>query len=134
VGATAGEAIRKVLVVFLYGWQGQWLSHKGFGVLFYLLAGLALWRWHRRAVAPASGDTRFLGLVSLGSLLAVIICYLAIPFFGDPRVACVPDEPSYLSCYLSFIRVGLGRMTVHLYPILVLWGVSAVRDGVGVRR
>lgn len=126
-GATAGEAVRRILLVFLNGWQGQWLSHKGFGVVFYLFAGLALWLWRRKPGAVE--DTRFFGLVSVGSLLAVMACYAAIPFFGDPRVACQPGETDYLACYLSFIRVGLGRMTVHLYPILVLWGVSAVRDG-----
>jgi hypothetical protein len=127
-GVTTVRAMASVFGTFLNGWQGQWLSHKGFGVVFYLLAFLAIWRWRGGDAGGRSEETRFLGLVSLGFLLAVMVCYAAMPFFGDIRTACPPGETRYLACYLSFVRVGLGRMTVHLYPMLVLWGVMAVRD------
>ena len=126
-GATAGQAAWNLLLVFLYGSQGQWLSHRGYGVLFYLLAGLAVWRWRR--AAPSGYDTRFFGLVSLGFLAAVLLCFAAMPFLNDMHVpgACRPGT-NYLVSYMYCIRTGLGRMTVHLYPFLILWGVSAVQD------
>lgn len=123
-----GSALR-VASTFLNGWQGQWLSHKGFGSAFYLLAGIALWRLKKRPVPSASIDiseTAFFGFVSLAALVAVMACYLVIPFTGDLVRGLRPYQCDFLSCYLHLIRVGLGRMTVHLYPYFVLYGLSAL--------
>ena len=124
-GATSGKALWNLLRVFLSAGQGQWLSHWGVGAIFYLLAALAIWsRWR---AAPAQEDTRFFGLVSLLFIFALAFCFAALPFVGDPTVSCAPGT-DYLVTYEQFIRTGLGRMTVHLYPFFVLWGVAAVRD------
>ncbi len=123
-------AIVKTLGVFLDGLQGQWLSHKGFGLAFYVAVGIAALAWPRRrdqtANDPESQAARFFGLVTLGSLGAVVLCYVLVPFTGDPVSAAQPFEGTYLESYLHFIRVGLGRMTVHLYPFAILWGAATL--------
>ncbi len=128
---TRGGAVLEIVLTFLNGWQGQWLSHNGLGAAFYLLAGLAAFRWLRAGPRPRPcgfHDAPFYGLVTGGFLVAVPLCYLLVPFLGDPRVACPGPGAAYLECYLSFIRLGLGRMTVHLYPLMILFGVATVRD------
>ena len=87
-GPTSGYALWNLMRVFMYRWQGQWFSHWGVGVAFYLLAGLALWRRH--SPAPAQKDSSFFGLVSLLFILAMVFCFAALPFVGDPTVSCLP--------------------------------------------
>lgn len=131
VSSSAHDALAAVLNVFLESLQGQYLSHKGFGVAIYLFLGVALFRARRRTVVRerADAETSLLGLVTLGSFAAVALCYLAIPFVGDPVAAAQPFQGSYLDHYRHFIRVGLGRMTVHLYPFALLWVVAELRGG-----
>jgi hypothetical protein len=133
VASTAGEAVWKVTEVFLLSWQGQWLSHKGLGVAIYLLAGITVVLARRGFLSRTGGpelsrDTRFFGLVTGGALLAVVICYLAVPYVSDPVGAVQPFDGDYLACYRNFVRVGLGRMTVHLYPLACLYAVGAMAD------
>ncbi len=127
----AGRATLDILLTFLNGWQGQWLSHKGMGTAFYLLACLALLRClcrGRRRRRDGFDEGSFYGLVTACFLAAVPLCYLLVPFTGDPRVACPTPDATYLDCYISFIRVGLGRMTIHLYPLMILFGVATIRE------
>lgn len=122
-GANPWQAAAKLFWVFFYGLQGQWLSHRGFGVAFYILGGLALWRW--RCGIPDDANARFFGLASSAFLVAVALCFLLMPYVGNPTVSAEP-QMSYAEGYLLFIRTGLGRVTSHLYPLLVLWGVSVM--------
>ncbi|MDE1977670.1 MAG: hypothetical protein KGI84_10490, partial [Elusimicrobia bacterium] len=122
-GSTPASALEKVFLIFLYGWQGQWLFHWRTGILFWLLAGILIWR--RRGTVQGE-DTRFFGLISAGFLSAVGFCFAALPFIGDVTVSPGRD---YLAKYLQFISVGMGRMTSHLYPFLILWALASVRDG-----
>lgn len=135
---TAGEstvaAIGNVLWVLLKGWQGQWLAHWGLGVAIPLLLGVAAWRFRRRSRGEGAGaaETGFLGLVSLGSLAAVVLTYLLVPFTSDPVAGVQPYETTeYLACWRNFVRVGLGRMTIHLLPFYALFVASALRDARG---
>jgi hypothetical protein len=128
VAETAGAAFWKVMIVLLHAWQGQWLSHKGLGFAIYLLVGVTIVA-ARRGVFSGGADilfpeTRLAGLVTLGGLLAVVVCFAAVPFVSDPVGAVQPFAGDYLACYRNFVRVGLGRMTVHLYPVACLFVVG----------
>ena len=128
VAPTAVEAAGRTIEVFLHAWQGQWLSHKGLGLAIYLLAGTAIVAARRgvfsRRAAGLAPDTRLTGLVTLGGLLAVVACFAAVPFVSDPVGAVQPFDGDYLACYRNFVRVGLGRMTIHLYPVAALFVVG----------
>ncbi len=139
VAPSAVEAAARTLEVFLHAWQGQWLSHKGLGLAIYLLAGVTavaarrgLFKGRSAGLGP---ETRLTGLVTLGGLLAVVVCFAAVPFVSDPVGAVQPFDGDYLACYRNFVRVGLGRMTVHLYPVACLFamGLLSAMDGGGVR-
>ena len=117
---------------FLDGWQGQWLSHKGLGVLIYLLAFAAVRDARQRAATGAgrSVENRLYGAVTLLSLSAVVFCYAVFPFVSDPVQELQPSEfTEYSAAYMNFIRVGLGRMTIHLYPFMVLWVLTVFSRG-----
>jgi hypothetical protein len=136
VAPTTLQALGKTMAVFLHAWQGQWLSHKGLGLAIYVLLGVTVVAASRgvfaRRAAGLSPGTRITGLVTLGGLLAVVICFAVMPFVGDPVGAVQPFDGDYLACYRNFVRVGLGRMTVHLYPIgclFVLGLLSAIAAG-----
>jgi hypothetical protein len=137
-GRTASGAVAAIARVFLGSWQGQWFGHWGLGVAVPLLAGIIAWRTFRvrnvdgrRAGSPG---TDFYLHVSVLSLAAVFGIYLLVPFVGDPVVAVQPfEETEFLACYRNFIRVGMGRMTIHLLPFWVLFAASAFRDFSSIR-
>jgi hypothetical protein len=118
-GATSSEAAWEVLKVYLSSAQGQLLAHWGLGVAVPLLLGFVLWRLLRPALAtPVSGFALHVSLLSLAAVLAI---YLVIPFAGDPVAAVQPfEETGFLACYRNFVRVGLGRMAIHLLPFGLL--------------
>ncbi|MFI5119687.1 MAG: hypothetical protein ACHQM4_04700 [Thermoanaerobaculia bacterium] len=127
-GPTPASAFFKTIGIFLFSLQGQWLSHKGLGVALYGAALVALWRVRGRSeigVPPGAGDTRVFGAVTFASLLAVAFCYAVIPFTSDVQAAVQPFPGDWAACYTNFVRVGLGRMTIHLYPFLVLYVLAA---------
>jgi hypothetical protein len=127
MGTTAVSAALATLASFLDSIQGQWLSHKGLGVAVYAAAVAAVWlRTRRREDCAGREDAPFFGVVTLGSFAAVALCYIAIPFMGDVVAAVQPYESTdWGLCYRNFVRVGAGRMTVHLYPFLVLYVLAA---------
>jgi hypothetical protein len=125
-GSGAPAAAARVLLTFLDGTVSQWLAHNGLGVALYALGCVALLRRLSRA-APRP-DARAFALVSAASLAAVALCYLIIPFVGEPVVASAPPSATYLDSYLRFIWTGMGRMTTHLFPFFALYAASALRD------
>jgi hypothetical protein len=128
-GASALGAALKTILVFSNGLQGQWLAHKGFGTAMFLLAGAFVVRARRgRDEGREDGDLALFGLVTLGNLAAVAACYLAIAFVGDVWDAAQPFSGTWIEAYLHWVRVGLGRMTVHLYPFAVLYGAGAFAE------
>jgi hypothetical protein len=103
-------------------------------VAFYLLVAVTL-AAARKGLIGREGESlqpgaRMSGLVTLGSGLAVVLCYAAVPYVSDPVGAVQPLAGGYLVCYRNFIRVGLGRMTIHLFPFAVLF-VAGLLDGLG---
>ena len=127
-GPTPVSAFFTTIGIFLFCLQGQWLSHKGLGVALYAAALVAVWRTRGRSKAhdaPNAGDARLFGGLTIASLLAVGICYAVIPFTSDVRAAVQPYPGDWAACYRNFVRVGAGRMTIHLYPFLVLYGLAA---------
>jgi hypothetical protein len=132
LAATEVSSFFAVTLEFLDGWQGQWLSHKGLGILIYLLVFAAVWDARQRAAAgeERSADKRLYGTVTLLSLAAVVFCYAVFPFVSDPVRELEPSEfTEYRAAYMNFIRVGLGRMTIHLYPFMVLWVLTVFNRG-----
>lgn len=131
VGRTPAEAAWAVVKVYLDSAQGQLLAHWGLGVAVPLLIGLASWqavreRGVRSAGAEASARRLYLRTALL-SLAAVLAVYIAVPFVGDPVAAVQPyEETGFLVCYRNFVRVGMGRMTVHLLPFWALFALSLV--------
>ncbi len=133
VGRTAAGAVASIVRVFLGSWQGQWFGHWGLGAAVPLLAGIIVWSTFRARNAGGRrarvSGTHFYLLVSVLSLAAVFGIYLLVPFVGDPVAAVQPfEETEFLACYRNFIRVGMGRMTIHLLPFWVLFAASALRD------
>jgi hypothetical protein len=128
MGETAASAALATFGSFFNSLQGQWLSHKGLGVAVYAAALSAFWlrtRGHRKGIA--ADDTGFFGAVALGSFGAVALCYIVIPFTGDVVAAIQPYEiRDWAQSYQNFVRVGAGRMTIHLYPFLVFYVLEAV--------
>ena len=126
-GATTAAAVQATLLTYLNAMQGQWLSHKGLGVTFWIVLLVAV----SRARTPVSDDareaeTRLYGTVSFLSFAGVAVLYLVIPFRSDIRGAVAPDEfPTWVLAFRNFARVGMGRMVVHLVPYCVLYVVSA---------
>ena len=130
-GATPSAAAWEVLKVYLNSAQGQMLAHWGLGVAVPLLLGLAVWRLVRPGLGtPVSGFALHVSLLSLAAVLAI---YLVVPFVGDPVAAVQPfEETGFLACYRNFVRVGMGRMTIHLLPFWLLipgLGSSRARPG-----
>jgi hypothetical protein len=127
MGETAASAAFATFGSFLNSLQGQWLFHKGLGVAVYAAVLAAFWlrtRGHRED--SAGDDTRFFGAVTLGSFAAVALCYIVIPFTGDIVVATQPNViRDWAQSYRNFVRVGAGRMIVHLYPFLVFYVLAA---------
>jgi hypothetical protein len=121
------RAVFATFVSFLHSLQGQWLSHKGLGAALYAFALAALWLRRRPSSAAwSSNDARFFGAVTALSFAAVALCYIVIPFTGDIVLAVQPFETTeWEACYRNFVRVGAGRMTVHLFPFLVLYVAAA---------
>ncbi len=127
-GPTPASAFFATIGIYLFSLQGQWLSHKGLGVALYAAALVALWRARGRRearAAPGVGDARLFGAVAGASLLAVAFCYAVIPFTSDVQAAVQPFPGDWAACYRNFVRVGVGRMTIHLYPFLVLYVLAA---------
>ena len=134
--AAAGVALGE----FASSWQGQWLAHKGLGATLYAviaaaLADLFLAYRERPADRGRESEKRLYGLVTLAALAAVVICFALFPFVTDPVAAVQPfDQTDYRACYRNFVRVGLGRMTIHLLPFFVLYVLSVLRPPVGPER
>jgi len=122
-----------VLSEFVSSWQGQWLSHKGLGATLYAVVAAAvadLWLGFSEAPADRAleSEKRLYGLVTLASLAAVVGCFAVFPFISDPVAAVQPYEyTDYRLCYRNFVRVGLGRMTIHLLPFYVLYVLAVLR-------
>ncbi len=129
-GTTPVEAVVRILGIFLFSLQGQWLSHKGVGTAVYLVALVAAWRFlsrDARAGGPADEETRLAGAVTFLSLGTVAGLYAVLPFVVNMRTSVAPDaSPSWAAAYRTFANVGIGRMTVHLLPFFVLYAVSAL--------
>ncbi|HQR46994.1 MAG TPA: hypothetical protein PK598_13410 [Thermoanaerobaculia bacterium] len=125
-----------VVSEFLSSWQGQWLSHKGLGATLYAVVAAAvadLWLGYAEAPADrgAEAEKRVYGLVTLASLAAVVACFAVFPFISDPVAAVQPYEyTDYRLCYRNFVRVGLGRMTIHLLPFYVLYVLAVLKPSV----
>ena len=61
---------------------------------------------------------------------------MQIAFAGAPVAAFQPyEETGFLACYRNFLRVGMGRMTIHLLPfwILLLPPLGSAPLGSGLR-
>lgn len=124
-GETPARAIATIFAVLGVSAQGQWLAHWGLGVTVWVLLAAAVAR-RRLGNLVAPGES-VLGAVTFASLAAVAVCYAAIPFVSDPVSAVQPFESfEYAACWRNFVRVGFGRMTVHLLPFYVLWVVSLI--------
>jgi len=127
------QAAGVVLSEFVSSWQGQWLSHKGLGATLYaVVAAAAADLWLGFSESPADrtleSEKRLYGLVTLASLAAVVGCFAVFPFISDPVAAVQPYEyTDYRLCYRNFVRVGLGRMTIHLLPFYVLYVLAVLR-------
>jgi hypothetical protein len=127
MGDTAPSAALATFGSLFNSLQGQWLSHNGLGVAVYAAVAAAFWlRTRGYREGAAADDTRFFGAVTLGSFAAVALCYIVIPFTGDVVAAVQPYKSNdWAECYQHFVRVGAGRMTVHLYPFLVFYVLAA---------
>ena len=65
--------------------------------------------------------------MTLGSLSAVVIVYAVLPFTVDVVAAVeLPGEPGFLPALRNFVRVGMGRMTIHLLPLYVAFALAAL--------
>jgi hypothetical protein len=130
--ATPVEAVARVLGIFLFSLQGQWLSHKGVGTAVYLAVLVAAHRFLSRGArhgGPAEDETRFAGAVAFLSLGAVAGLYAVFPFVADMHASVGPDGfPTWAAAYRNFANVGMGRMTVHLLPFFVLYAVYALAE------
>ncbi len=128
--ATPAEAVARVLGIFLFSLQGQWLSHKGVGTAVYLAVLVAAHRFRSRETrhdGPAEEETRLAGAVTFLSLGAVAGIYAVFPFVADMHASVGPDTfRTWAAAYRNFANVGMGRMTVHLLPFFVLYAVSAL--------
>ncbi len=126
-----------VLSEFFSSWQGQWLAHKGLGATLYALVAAALadlWLGFREGTSDRGleAEKRLYGLVTLAGLAAVVACFAAFPFISDPVAAVQPfEQTDWRLCYRNFIRVGLGRMTIHLLPFFVLYVLAVLRPPPG---
>lgn len=133
--ATPVEAIARVIGIFLFSLQGQWLSHKGVGAAVYLVVLVAAQRFLSRGSrlgGPAEDETRLAGAVTFLSLGAVAGLYAVFPFVADMHASVGPDRfPSWAAAYRNFANVGMGRMTVHLLPFFVLYAVCALAAASG---
>ncbi len=133
LASTPAAAVGVVLSEFVSSWQGQWLSHKGLGATLYAVVAAAavdilIGLGERADGRGAEGEKRLYGLVTLASLAAVVGCFALFPFISDPVTAVQPYEwTDYRLCYRNFIRVGLGRMTIHLLPFFVLYVLAVLR-------
>ena len=129
-GATPLDAAARVLGMFLYSLQGQWLSHNGVGTAVYLAALVAAWRTFSRDArggGAADEETRLAGAVTFLSLGAVAGLYAVLPFVTNMRASVAPDTaPGWAAACRTFMNVGIGRMTVHLLPFFVLYALSAL--------
>ncbi len=131
------QAAGVVLSEFVSSWQGQWLSHKGLGATLYAVvaaAGTDLWLGFSGVPEDRNleAEKRIYGLVTLASLAAVVACFAVFPFISDPVAAVQPYEyTDYRLCYRNFVRVGLGRMTIHLLPFYVLYVLAVLRPPSG---
>ena len=127
---SAPESARLVLGDFLYSWQGQWLSHKGLGATIWALAAVALAARFLPAPGGPSSERALTGWITLMSLGAVVLCFLALPFVGDPVQGAQPHSTTdFRACYRNVLNVGFGRMAIHLLPFHVLWALAVLRDG-----
>jgi hypothetical protein len=127
---TALGSARIVLGDFLFAWQGQWLSHKGLGSTIYALAAVAVAGRFLPAGRGPGGVRALYGRVTLASLAAVVVCFLLLPFLGDPVQGAQPHSTTdFRACFLNVLNVGFGRMTIHLLPFYVLWALAVLRDG-----
>jgi hypothetical protein len=127
---TAAGSVRVVLGDFLFAWQGQWLSHKGLGATLYALGAVAVASRFVPARAGPGGERALYGRVTLASLAAVVVCFLVLPFVGDPVQGAQPHVTTdYRACFRNILNVGFGRMAIHLLPFYVLWGLAVLRDG-----
>jgi hypothetical protein len=127
---TAPEGVRIVLGDFLFAWQGQWLSHKGLGATLYALGAVAVAGRFVPVREGAGGERALYARVTLASLAAVVVCFLLLPFVGDPVQGAQPHTTTdFRACFQNVLNVGFGRMTVHLLPFYVLWGLAVLRDG-----
>jgi hypothetical protein len=126
-----------VLSEFLSSWQGQWLAHKGLGATLYVVVAAALadlWLSFREEPADLrfEAEKRLYGLVSLAGLAAVVACFVVFPFISDPVAAVQPfEQTDWRLCYRNFVRVGLGRMTIHLLPFFILYVLAVLRPPSG---
>jgi len=128
--AFAPRARGLVLGDFLYSWQGQWLSHKGLGATIWALAAVALAARFLPAPGGPSSERALTGRITLMSLGAVVLCFLALPFVGDPVQGAQPHSTTdFRACYRNVLNVGFGRMAIHLLPFHVLWALAVLRDG-----
>jgi hypothetical protein len=109
----AGPSWRTVLN-FLYAAQGLYLAHYGFGLFFYAFATVGIWSIGNWRVLPS--ELRLCGLISLGFFVFAAACYLGIGVFLNPSMD-----------YVYWIRVSLGRLTVHLYPFMLLFVAHGLR-------
>ncbi|MGE5345937.1 MAG: hypothetical protein ACM3JH_08285 [Acidithiobacillales bacterium] len=131
------EAAGVVLSEFLSSWQGQWLAHKGLGATLYAVVAAALADlWLSVRDEPADprfeAEKRLYGLVTLAALAAVVACFAVFPFISDPVAAVQPfEQTDWRLCYRNFVRVGLGRMTIHLLPFFVLYVLAVLRPPPG---
>ena len=127
---TAAESARIVLGDFLFAWQGQWLSHKGLGATLYALGAVALASRFVPARAGSGGERALYARVTLASLSAVVVCFLLLPFVGDPVQGAQPHTTTdFRACFRNVLNVGFGRMAIHLLPFYALWGLAVLRDG-----
>ena len=129
--ATPVEAVARVLGIFLFSLQGQWLSHKGVGTAVYArrprrgppvsFAGRAPRRPRRGGDAPRGRGHVPLARGRRGPLRRV-------PVRGG--YACErrsrPEFRTWAAAYKNFANVGIGRMTVHLLPFFVLYAVCVL--------
>ncbi len=124
-GGSPAEAALRVVGTFLDAWQGQWLSHYGLGLTVWVLALLAVVLRRRR---PAPDPTRrAYGVATALSLAAVVGTYAILPFTVDVvRAAELPGDPGFLPSLTNFVRVGMGRMTIHLLPLYVAFALAAL--------
>ncbi len=127
---TATESARIVLGDFLFAWQGQWLSHKGLGATLYALGAVAVASRYVPARPDPGGERALYARVTLASLAAVALCFLLLPFVGDPVQGAQPHTTTdFRACFQNVLNVGFGRMAIHLLPFYVLWGLAVLRDG-----